>query len=396
MDLMTQNRLYIDIKQPIIDIVTAVQNDIDTRFLDVYLTDNGIPIDLTGKEVRIYAKKPGGENKEIFNDGQITEPENGRCQFPLTSQMLAVAGYAKAEVSIWQDNQKILTTQQFTILITPNLRSSGSVESSNEYGALVVLFQNLYEAYDLMMEMVNNFGKPGETAQQIPVDTFWKMLEAVYNVNADALKNASVSEVLERIGTSSDSSDTDTLFGKIQAVKESTAAKRYFFSETVQETKEGYDFISIKNANKAMSVILFSKVAEYDGTIGFSTTLNINPGKGSDYIAIAAFTPSTIIGSGSSYETNLEQVFFSPERTVYGPQAYGDPLIPYIGPGKNSTYKGLVNFKYVSLTDDGPLDATVLVNCKKGEKIVVLGMAYGAGVSNTFNIDQVKVRYDIK
>lgn len=394
-NIKTYKKMIIEVDQPINDIVAAVQEDANSRYLDIQLFKDGVPFDLTNTKVRIYMVKPDG--MYVFNDGEIKDPTSGRCQFLLTTQILAACGEAEVQIKVFSmEETQIVSTQVFKMYITKTLLTNEDIESSNEYGSLVILFQNVYEALQMIKAMLDNFGEPGETAAGISVDTFWKMLEAVYNVNADALKNASVSEVLERIGTSSDSSNTDTLFGKIQAVKESTAAKRYFFSETVQETKEGYDFISIKNANKAMSVILFSKVAEYDGTIGFSTTLNINAGNGRDYIAIAAFTPSTIIGSGSGNETNLEQVFFSPERTVYGPQAYGT-IIPYIGPGVDSTYKGLVNFKYVGLTVGGPsIDTTVLVNCKKGEKIVVLGMAYGANVSDTFNIGQVKVRYDIK
>lgn len=265
--------------------------------------------------------------------------------------------------------------------------------------------------YNYLMKQVNNTqtevnninGALPDVAQQATVNEINNKIGKESDADTQPTLFGKIAKVLKavlgidgKIGTSGDTSEDETLFGKIKEVKESIVPKRYVFSETVQETKQGYDFISIKNANKAMSVILFSKVAEYDGTIGFSTTLNINGRNGSDYIAIAAFTPSTIIGSGSINETNLEQVFFSPERTVYGPQAYGT-IIPYIGPGVDSTYKGLVNFKYVDLTDGGPsIDTTVLVNCKKGEKIVVLGMAYGANVSDTFNIGQVKVQYDIK
>ena len=279
-------------------------------------------------------------------------------------------------------------TENFNLNL-PDLDDMADVEKLNEnFQTIDTTMKSLETDPELAANVVDIKNKIGTEADADTQPTLFGRLAQMLT---------KVTGIDTKIGTSSDSSDTDTLFGKIQAVKESTAAKRYFFSETVQETKEGYDFISIKDANKAMSVILFSKVAEYDGTIGFSTTLTINAGNGSDYIAIAAFTPSTIIGSGSGYETNLEKVFFSPERTVYGPQAYGVPPIPYIGPGVDSTYKGLVNFKYVGLTVGGPsIDTTVLVNCKKGEKIVVLGMAYGASVSNTFNIGQIDVKYDIK
>lgn len=75
-------------------------------------------------------------------------------------------GVLEAEISIWENNTEIVTTQTFHIFVTESLRTSGSVESSNEYGALVVLFQNLYQALDLMTEMVQNFGQAGEVAQE--------------------------------------------------------------------------------------------------------------------------------------------------------------------------------------------------------------------------------------
>lgn len=199
----TYNRLELDVNVKPYDIITAVQKDSDSRYLDVFLFNNGVPVDLTGHEVRIYMRKPenGGE---IFNDGEITEPENGRCQFLLTTAALEKVGHLQTQISIWKDNKEILSTQIFEINVTESLRTTGSIEGSNEYGALVVLFQNLYESMDLMTDMVQNFGTAGEVAAGIPAGTFWQMLEAVYAVNKDALENASVSEVLKRIGLMGD------------------------------------------------------------------------------------------------------------------------------------------------------------------------------------------------
>ena len=206
---VTYNKMRIDVNVRPEDIITAVQDDSDSRYLDVFLFDNGVPIDLTGHEVRIYMRKPenGGE---IFNDGEITEPENGRCQFLLTTAALEKTGWLQVQISIWKDNKEILSTKIFRIFVTESLRTTGSIEGSNEYGALVVLFQNLYQSIDLMTDMVQNFGKAGEVAAGIPAGTFWQMLEAVYAVNKDALENASVSEVLNRIGLATDIGGSDT------------------------------------------------------------------------------------------------------------------------------------------------------------------------------------------
>lgn len=217
---VTYNKMRIDVNVRPKDIITAVQDDSDSRYLDVFLFDNGVPIDLTGHEARIYMRKPekGGE---IFNDGEITEPENGRCQFLLTTAALEKTGWLQVQISIWKDNKEILSTKIFRIFVTESLRTTGSIEGSNEYGALVVLFQNLYESMDLMTDMVQNFGTAGAVAAGIPAGTFWQMLEAVYAVNKDALENASVSEVLNRIGLTGDtggSQTAGTVFAKENAI----------------------------------------------------------------------------------------------------------------------------------------------------------------------------------
>ena len=209
----TYNKMKIDIKEPVTDIITAKQNDSNSRFLDVYLYDGGVPIDLTGHEVRIYMLKADGT--EVFNNGEITNAAAGRCQFELTDQALGAYGKLLCEISIWYDNVQILTTQTVDIHVVKNLRTAGSIESSNDYGALVVLYQNLYEAIDLMTTMVEQFGEPGEVADAASIATFWQMLEYLYSVNDAALKNASVSEVLDRIGLNTDGAGSGTLFGAV-------------------------------------------------------------------------------------------------------------------------------------------------------------------------------------
>lgn len=237
----TYNKLNIEINQKVTDIITAVQDDTNSRYLDVQLFDNGTPINLTGQEVRIFLKKPDGTN--IWNNGEVTNATEGRCQFLLTTQTLAVCGVLETQISIWQNNEEILSTEIFKIFVTKSLRSSGSIESSNEYGSLVILFQNIYEALDLMTEMVQSFGTAGAVAQGIPVTTFWQMLEAVYTVNAEALANASVSEVLNRMGLTNDSgatATTGTLMAKMNNLIISNAENVPYMALGLAEYKSYY------------------------------------------------------------------------------------------------------------------------------------------------------------
>ena len=173
-------------------------------------------------------KKPenGGE---IWNDGVITDATAGRCEFLMTAEALSKMGHLQTQVSIWKDNTEILSTQVFEINVTKTLLGNSSVESSNEYGTLVLLFQNLYEAHDLMVDMVSSFGKKGAVADARDIATFWQGVEYLAKyMDTDlkgliekALANASVQGVLDLIGTSEDSGNT-TVFGKENAILENT------------------------------------------------------------------------------------------------------------------------------------------------------------------------------
>ncbi|WP_352400935.1 BppU family phage baseplate upper protein [Anaerotignum sp.] len=214
------NKIYVDVRTKNNDIITAVQNDSNSRFLDVSLLDNGLPINLTGHEVRIYGKKADG--KEIYNNGTITEATNGRCQFELTDQALAVAQDLTVQIVLYYNNVQILQSLPFTIHVVESLISNGSIPSSNEYGALVVLYQNLYEAYDLMTTMTQNQGNKGEISTERNIETFWQMIEYmakyldtdIANLLSTVLSEANIQGVIDRLGNAADISGT-TIFGKL-------------------------------------------------------------------------------------------------------------------------------------------------------------------------------------
>lgn len=183
----TYNRLNIEINDEILDIVTAVQDDSFSRYLDVYLTDNGQPIDLTEHTVRIYFEKP--DKTFVWNQGEITDATNGRVQFELTNQVLAVCGLIYTQITIYNKEEKeILSTRIFKIFVTKSLINCEAIESSNEFGALVVLFQNLYEAYAQLTKLLEIMGVPGATSGEIGVETAFELWEYVVNQNKE-LKN---------------------------------------------------------------------------------------------------------------------------------------------------------------------------------------------------------------
>lgn len=174
----TYNRLEIDVnKKPNSIGIRPVQHDTKSRYLDVCLYENGVPINLTGEQVRITFRKADGST--FFNQGEVTDAAAGRCQFALTNEILSEAKAVEAQISVWNVGGQILSTQVFEIYVTAAIPWTDAVESENEYGVLVVLFQEIQDALDTMHKIAAAFGEPGDKAAEYGVDTFWGILETL-------------------------------------------------------------------------------------------------------------------------------------------------------------------------------------------------------------------------
>ncbi len=172
----TYNRLEIDVnKKPNSIGIRPVQHDTKSRYLDVCLYENGVAINLTGEQVRITFRKADGST--FFNQGEVTDATAGRCQFALTNEILSEAKAVEAQISVWNAGGQILSTQVFEIYVTAAIPWTDAVESENEYGVLVVLFQEIQDALDTMHKIATTFGEPGDKAAEYGVDTFWGILE---------------------------------------------------------------------------------------------------------------------------------------------------------------------------------------------------------------------------
>lgn len=147
----SETRLEIDINEDVPYKLTSKQGDALSRYLDIVLTDNGLAVNLTGCTVKFYALKP--DSKKIFNEAEITDSKRGRCQVELTDQALACEGMLKVELSIFSNDAKqILSTKVFGIYVTERIRDDDALVSSNEYGALVILMQDLHELQEEITE----------------------------------------------------------------------------------------------------------------------------------------------------------------------------------------------------------------------------------------------------
>ena len=141
----------VNLHQPIYERLTAKQGDIASRYLLFHLLDGDKPFDLTGKSVRVYARKP--DKTEIFNDLTINDASKGYCTLELTSQCLASAGVVKMELYI-SESGKVLTSIPFELEVIACINTANGVTSTNEFSALEAALGSLQDYDNLKREIV--------------------------------------------------------------------------------------------------------------------------------------------------------------------------------------------------------------------------------------------------
>ena len=155
---MTKYNVVLDVWHQMPEIiVTALQGEINSRFLEITITDKGSFFNLTGKTVMVYMTKPDG--KIIFNSCSVVDAPNGKINVPLTSQMSIVAGTIKDfEIHIIGSDKTRLKITGVCLKIKETANADEAIESTNEFTALI---EALNKA-DGSLEYVEQFLKDKE------------------------------------------------------------------------------------------------------------------------------------------------------------------------------------------------------------------------------------------
>ena len=317
----TYNRLEIDVnKKPNSIGIRPVQNDTKSRYLDVCLYENSVPINLTGEQVRITFRKADGST--FFNQGEVTDAKTGRCQFALTNEILSEAKAVEAQISVWNAGGQILSTQVFEIYVTAAIPWTDAVESENEYGVLVVLFQEIQDALDTMHKIAATFGEPGDKAAEYGVDTFWGILETL-------AQRGDVESALEK---------------KIKTAINSTLKTQYF--------KSLDQMLSSKAGTAA-----FQPLDKYIHDL-LTTETTVAAGCKEDIEKVVLKSDTS---SSSSYGTTIDAADFVVEQT-------GVYLFYVYASSSNGYWTFLVDGETISHTDK-----YVLINLTKGQNVKIRG-----------------------
>lgn len=155
---MTKYNITLDVWHQMPEtVVTALQGEINSRFLEITITDKGSFFNLTEKTVMVYMTKPDG--KIIFNSCSVVDAPNGKINVSLTSQMSIAAGTVKDfEIHIIGSDKTRLKITGVCLKIKETANADEAIESTNEFTALI---EALNKA-DGSLEYVEQFLKDKE------------------------------------------------------------------------------------------------------------------------------------------------------------------------------------------------------------------------------------------
>lgn len=115
--------------------IKAKQGDRESRFIEASLYSNNVAYNIPNTAIVLISYlKP--DRKKVENTVAKENIIDNKITFPLTEQMLTVAGTGKCDVKI-ADNNGIVSTATFKVLIDAQAVPDFAVESLDEYNSLI-------------------------------------------------------------------------------------------------------------------------------------------------------------------------------------------------------------------------------------------------------------------
>lgn len=133
--------------------IIAKQYDRATRFLKVTLLNESSPLAVDASAVVLMnARRPDDSGKsfagEVNSDGTVT--------VPITYWMLELDGTVKCDISIITNGENVLTTTLFELAVEQAANGNSEIESSEDYGILITLINQVQEAANAEEQRIAN------------------------------------------------------------------------------------------------------------------------------------------------------------------------------------------------------------------------------------------------
>ena len=125
-------RISLDMHECIVQKSLKVKKNDNARVLKISLVDNGKIFEIAeGCVATFRAKKPDGT--VLFNNCTI---ENNVITYELTNQTSAVVGEVECEVTLYDSDNKQITSPRFSLVVTDTLYSDDEIESQDEFNQI--------------------------------------------------------------------------------------------------------------------------------------------------------------------------------------------------------------------------------------------------------------------
>lgn len=125
-------RISLDMHECIVQKSLKVKKNDNARVLKISLVDNGKIFEIAeGCVATFRAKKPDGT--VLFNNCTI---ENNVITYELTNQTSAVVGEVECEVTLYDSDNKQITSPRFSLAVTDTLYDDNEIESQDEFNQL--------------------------------------------------------------------------------------------------------------------------------------------------------------------------------------------------------------------------------------------------------------------
>ena len=149
---MDLENIVVDITQRNYNTLQTIQYDVDSRYVNVKIVNNGKNVDLTNYMVSIACKKPDG--KIVFNETEMVEPKQGLIKFLISEQISSALGEVVCELKIYGKNSSVLTSQYFTINVVQPIANK-AIKSTNEFRQLTIAMNEYNKWIDKVEEKYN-------------------------------------------------------------------------------------------------------------------------------------------------------------------------------------------------------------------------------------------------
>lgn len=127
-------KLVIDISTKIGQVAWGNKGDVNSRKLEIYVLQKGIPMDLTGVDVDLYSITPLG--KKICDNLTITNAKLGKALYNVPTDITSVQGVTKS-VLVFRKGTTQLISFEFEIKINRSIYDENAITSDNKFGMLI-------------------------------------------------------------------------------------------------------------------------------------------------------------------------------------------------------------------------------------------------------------------